>query len=82
MDAAELKIEISNLLSQLDEIRGTFDVDSKEKEILEIENQLLEKEIWSDIEKSTVLNKRKTFLEKSLQLIKTHLISLATISCS
>ena len=45
---------------------GTFDVDSKEKEILEIENQLLEKEIWSDIEKSTDLNKRKTFLEKSL----------------
>ena len=41
---------------------GTFEVDSKEKEILEIENQLLEKEIWSDIEKSTVLNKRKTFL--------------------
>ena len=45
---------------------GTFDVDSKEKEILEIENQLLEKEIWSDIEKSADLNKRKTFLEKSL----------------
>ena len=45
---------------------GTFDVDGKEKEIIEIENQLLEKEIWSDIEKSTDLNKRKTFLEKSL----------------
>ena len=49
---------------------GTFDVDSKEKEILEIENQLLEKEIWSDIEKSTDLNKRKTFLEKSLATYK------------
>ena len=49
---------------------GTFDVDSKEKEILEIENQLLEKEIWSDIEKSTDLNKRKTFLEKSLSTYK------------
>ena len=49
---------------------GTFDVDSKEKEILEIENQLLEKEIWSDIEKSTDLNKRKTFLEKSLTAYK------------
>ena len=45
---------------------GTFDVDGKEKEIIEIENQLLEKEIWSDIERSTDLNKRKTFLEKSL----------------
>ena len=49
---------------------GTFDVDSKEKEILEIENQLLEKEIWSDIEKSMDLNKRKTFLEKSLTTYK------------
>ena len=49
---------------------GTFDVDSKEKEILEIENQLLEKEIWSDIEKSTDFNKRKTFLEKSLATYK------------
>ena len=31
---------------------GTFDVDNKEKEIIEIENQLLDKEIWSDIEKT------------------------------
>ena len=56
---------------------GTFDVDSKEKEILEIENQLLEKEIWSDIEKSTDLNKRKTFLEKSLTTYKDSLNKLS-----
>ena len=56
---------------------GTFDVDSKEKEILEIENQLLEKEIWSDIEKSTDLNKRKTFLEKSLTAYKDSLNKLS-----
>ena len=56
---------------------GTFDVDSKEKEILEIENQLLEKEIWSDIEKSTDLNKRKTFLEKSLATYKVSLNKLS-----
>ena len=56
---------------------GTFDVDSKEKEILEIENQLLEKEIWSDIEKSTDLNKRKTFLEKSLVTYKESLNKLS-----
>ena len=56
---------------------GTFDVDSKEKEILEIENQLLEKEIWSDIEKSTDLNKRKTFLEKSLVTFKDSLNKLS-----
>ena len=56
---------------------GTFDVDSKEKEILEIENQLLEKEIWSDIEKSTDLNKRKTILEKSLATYKDSLNKLS-----
>ena len=56
---------------------GTFDVDSKEKEILEIENQLLEKEIWSDIKKSTDLNKRKTFLEKSLITYKDSLNKLS-----
>ena len=56
---------------------GTFDVDSKEKEILEIENQHLEKEIWSDIEKSTDLNKRKTFLEKSLTTYKDSLNKLS-----
>ena len=56
---------------------GTFDVDSKEKEILEIENQLLEKEIWSDIEKSTDLNKRKTFLEKNLATYKDSLNKLS-----
>ena len=49
---------------------GTFDVDNKEKEIIEIENQLLDKEIWSDIDKSAGLNKRKTFLEKSLTTYK------------
>ena len=56
---------------------GTFDVDSKEKEILEIENQLLEKEIWSDIEKSTDFNKRKTFLEKSLATYRDSLNKLS-----
>ena len=55
---------------------GTFDVDRKEKEILEIENQLLEKEIWSDIDKSANLNKRKTFLEKSLTTYKDSLSML------
>ena len=56
---------------------GTFDVEKKKKEILEIENQLLEKEIWSDIEKSTDLNKRKTFLEKSLITYKDSLNKLS-----
>ena len=55
---------------------GTFDVDNKEKEIIEIENQLLDKEIWSDIEKSADLNKRKTFLEKSLTTYKDSLNKL------
>ena len=55
---------------------GTFDVDNKEKEIIEIENQLLDKEIWSDIEKSAGLNKRKTFLEKSLSTYKDSLNKL------
>ena len=55
---------------------GTFDVDNKEKEIIEIENQLLDKEIWSDIEKSAGLNKRKTFLEKSLTTYKDSLNKL------
>ena len=55
---------------------GTFDVDNKEKEIIEIENQLLDKEIWSNIEKSAGLNKRKTFLEKSLTTYKDSLNKL------
>ena len=55
---------------------GTFDVDNKEKEIIEIENQLLDKEIWSDIEKSAGLNKRKTFLDKSLTTYKDSLNKL------
>ena len=55
---------------------GTFDVDNKEKEIIEIENQLLDKEIWSDIDKSAGLNKRKTFLEKSLTTYKDSLNKL------
>ena len=56
---------------------GIFDVDNKDKEILEIEKQLLDKEIWSNIEKSTDLNKRKTFLEKSLIIFRDSLNKLS-----
>ena len=46
---------------------GIFDVESKADELKNIELSLTQEEIWSNLEKSTELNKRKSQIERSLE---------------
>ena len=45
---------------------GIFDVESKADELKNIELSLTQEEVWSNLEKSTELNKRRSQIERSL----------------
>jgi peptide chain release factor 2 len=71
MDSSELKNSLNDLKIRLDDIKdGIFDINSKEKRLKEIENELSKEEIWSDLGLSQKISKEKTALEKTLNLFK------------
>jgi peptide chain release factor 2 len=71
MDSSELKNSLNDLKIRLDDIKdGIFDINSKEKRLKEIENELSKEEIWSDLDLSQKISKEKTALEKTLNLFK------------
>ena len=45
---------------------GFFDIDSKSKEIIDLNALLQDESVWSDREKSLTISKQKSFLEKEL----------------
>ena len=45
---------------------GFFDIDSKSKEIIDLNVSLQDESVWSDREKSLTISKQKSFLEKEL----------------
>ena len=45
---------------------GFFDIDSKSKEIINLNASLQDENVWSDREKSLTISKQKSFLEKEL----------------
>jgi peptide chain release factor 2 len=45
---------------------GFFDIDSKSKEIINLNASLQDESVWSDREKSLTISKQKSFLEKEL----------------
>ena len=45
---------------------GSFDIDSKNKEIIDLNVSLQDESVWSDREKSLTISKQKSFLEKEL----------------
>ena len=45
---------------------GSFDIDSKSKEIIDLNTSLQDESVWSDREKSLTISKQKSFLEKEL----------------
>ena len=71
MDFQELKLTLQDLKNRTDEIRdNVFKIESKEKRLDEIENQLTKEEVWSDLDLSQKLSKEKTSLEKILSSYK------------
>ena len=45
---------------------GSFDIDSKKKEIQNLEEELQDEKIWSDRDKSLLISKKKSSIEKDL----------------
>ena len=65
MDSSELKNSLNDLKTRLDDIKdGVFDINSKEKRLKEIEGELSKEEIWSDLDLSQKLVKKKQLLKK------------------
>ena len=67
MDINELKSNLSDLEIRLKDIKdNVLLVDSKKDRLNQIESDLSEEEVWSDLELSQKLSKEKTSIEKAL----------------
>ena len=65
MDAQELKATLLDLKSRLEDIKvNVFQIEDKKKRLEEIENELSQEKVWSDLELSQKLSKEKTNLQK------------------
>ena len=67
MDIQELKLTLSELNERLNEIKiNVYKIDSKKTRLQEIESQLSQEKVWSNLELSQKLSKEKTALEKTI----------------
>ena len=67
MDIQELKLTLSDLNERLNDIKiNVYKIDSKKTRLLEIESQLSQEKVWSNLELSQKLSKEKTALEKTI----------------
>ena len=67
MDIQELKLTLSDLNERLNEIKiNVYKIDSKKTRLQEIESQLSQEKVWSNLELSQKLSKEKTALEKTI----------------
>tara|TARA_B100001175_G_scaffold302486_1_gene296548 strand:+ start:4662 stop:5759 length:1098 start_codon:yes stop_codon:yes gene_type:complete len=71
MDLHELKITLLDLQQRVDEIKNNvLKIESKENRLKEIEKDLAEEEVWSNLELSQKLSKEKTAIEKIISSFK------------
>ena len=67
MDILELKSSLNSLKERLDEInRDVFKIDSKKKRLIQIEEELSQEKVWSDLDLTQKLSKEKTIIEKAI----------------
>ena len=72
MDAQELKATLLDLKSRLEDIKvNVFQIEDKKKRLEEIENELSQEKVWSDLELSQKLSKEKTNLQKIISKYET-----------
>ena len=72
MDAQELKVTLLDLKSRLEDIKvNVFQIEDKKKRLEEIENELSQEKVWSDLELSQKLSKEKTNLQKIISKYET-----------
>ena len=67
MDILELKSSLNSLKERLDEInRDVFKIDTKKKRLIQIEEELSQEKVWSDLDLTQKLSKEKTIIEKAI----------------
>ena len=67
MDIQELKLTLSDLNERLNDIKlNIYKINSKKTRLQEIESQLSQEKVWSNLELSQKLSKEKTALEKTI----------------
>ena len=67
MDIQELKLTLSDLNERLNDIKiNVYKIDSKKTRLQEIESQLSQEKVWSNLDLSQKLSKEKTALEKTI----------------
>ena len=67
MDIQELKLTLTDLNERLNDIKiNVYKIDSKKTRLQEIESQLSQEKVWSNLELSQKLSKEKTALEKTI----------------
>ena len=67
MDIQELKLTLSDLNERLNDIKiNVYKIDSKKTRLQEIESQLSQEKVWSNLELSQKLSKEKTGIEKTI----------------
>ncbi len=67
MDIQELKLTLSDLNERLNDIKiNVYKIDSKKTRLQEIESQLSQEKVWSNLELSQKLSKEKTAIEKTI----------------
>ena len=67
MDIQELKLKLSDLNERLNDIKiNVYQIDSKKTRLQEVESQLSQEKVWSNLELSQKLSKEKTALEKTI----------------
>jgi peptide chain release factor 2 len=67
MDIQELRLTLSDLNERLNDIKiNVYKIDSKKTRLQEIESQLSQEKVWSNLELSQKLSKEKTALEKTI----------------
>ena len=72
MDAQELKATLLDLKSRLEDIKvNVFQIEDKKRRLEEIENELSQEKVWSDLELSQKLSKEKTNLQKIISKYET-----------
>ena len=67
MDSQELRSKLTDLKNRLDDLKlNVLEIDKKKLRLDAIESELLQEQVWSNLELSQKLSKEKTIIEKTI----------------
>ena len=67
MDSQELRSKLTDLQNRLDDLKlNVLEIDKKKLRLDAIESELLQEQVWSNLELSQKLSKEKTIIEKTI----------------